>query len=208
MNKHLEELERLVAKELKHDLSRISSFEEFRNYSNPSIDCLRCAHGARILYEELQRINDTYQSYQGIRIKCLDKMVSLRQFPEINKYKIKALKEELNNIRAKYHTARQRAKKIPDLHKKLEGFLGVAVAFASNAYRKLVLAYAREKGMFPEEPALKEKSRPIRLSFNLSEDYEPIKPNLGKKNERELYERIKPKPGIFRRICSYLLRKF
>ena len=183
MNKHLEKLERLVAKELKHDLSRISSFEEFKKYSNSSIDCLRCAHGARILYEKLQRIDDTYQAYKDRRIKCLDKLISLKQYPEVNKYKIKALKKELNNLRGKYWSARERAKKIPELHNTLEEFLGVAVAFASNTYRKLVLAYAREKGMFPKEPAVKEKSRPIRLSFNLSEDYNPIKPNLGKKNE-------------------------
>ncbi len=197
MRDYIEELGDLVAKELESDLISMD-FEDFRKYRNSSIDCLRCLYGADILYKKLAKLDDVRWV---LREKINELSMKFGTEDEVNK-----LKEELKEAESE-----EGATRIITFHHNLREFLGAALVYASDSYRQIILGYAKDKGLPPED-----------FEINLQEDYD-LRPVIGENLDMKLYHKLqynlsgvmpsiketeKPKKkNIFVRPLFYLIRK-
>lgn len=192
----IEKLEKLVAGELKKDLARMD-FEAFSNYHNSTIDCMRAAYGALVLYDKLVSLDKERISYES---QLAEARMTLGKGEEAKKLELELKK------------AKEASEAIPALHNNLRDFLGAAVVFASDKYRPIIAEFAKDNGLPPTD-----------IQINpFTEDYKLIQPVLGEVLEKRLYGRLQhvlaeeflmpvnPEPqqqGIVRKTTSYILRK-
>ncbi len=194
---HYLELEGLVAEELKHDLRR-KTFEEFMEYHNSSIDCLRCMYSVHLFYTALEELGMDYKMHLNDYHYYKAELKKLMVNPTVNKYKIQTGESSLKEAKEKLRVMKGEVKTLPFLNWEVRDFLGSALYFSSDRYKEIIKDFAKINGMPPME-----------ITLTIREDYSLIRPVLGEPREWELYERLKDlvKQGHFMRASDYILRK-